>query len=93
MPSPLQLPEIRRELLAGAPVFARGNEPAGCVDDVIGQGAGAVILVRLGQMLCLGAETVALPAALLSFQREDSGAITVVSDHSRQELELLGAAR
>lgn len=85
--------EIRRELLTGAPVFGPANERVGTVRDVTGEGEDAMIAIGIGGILGMDGKTLVLPAALLRPEREENGAITLATDKTRHDLELLAGIR
>ncbi len=88
----LQEAEIGPELLNGKQVFGPQNEAVGCVNDVIGAGQSATILVDLGGLLCLGGKTVALQASDMRIGREQNGAIMLEAKLAPDELDQLPEA-
>lgn len=88
MMTPLQTPEISRDLLVGKHVFASRNEAIGCVSDVLGTGNTATIFVDMGGSLCLDGKTIELVAGDM-----ENGAIMLVTPLTVHELAMLPAAR
>lgn len=85
--------EITRALLLGKHVFSVRNEAVGCVSDVLGTGLKATIFVDLGGILCLDGKTVELVAGDMTILREENGVITLGTQLTVHELEMLPAVR
>ena len=81
--------ELNQSTLQGAKIYGPNDETVGSVSHVHGTGSMMKVIADVGGFLGIGAKTVAVDAARLTFMRDESGTVHATTLMTKDDFKAL----